>query len=159
MHLLISQVAGSSPAVHGKSMEFLQLLHPIFRPRDVRLLLCRCFWYCCSYGLLFMCAMTAALVLAGLEPCGLGFRVCMQDLNKSEQSTVDNACSAVASMLLHAPPSGLPMADVVRVFVSSLPLAADREESKTVLQALIHLAATQPAIVLQNAQQFMFVSI
>ncbi|OEH76590.1 heat repeat-containing protein [Cyclospora cayetanensis] len=82
--------------------------------------------------------------------------VIYEDLNKSEQSTVDNACSAVASMLLHAPPSGLPMGDVVRVFLSSLPLQADREESKTVLQALLHLAATQSDIVLQNSEQFMF---
>ncbi|XP_026190762.1 importin-4 [Cyclospora cayetanensis] len=109
---VIYEVAGSSPAVNSKSMELLQLMHPIFRPRD--------------------------------------------DLNKSEQSTVDNACSAVASMLLHAPPSGLPMGDVVRVFLSSLPLQADREESKTVLQALLHLAATQSDIVLQNSEQFMF---
>ena len=83
----------------------------------------------------------------------------MQDMNKSEHSTVDNAASAVASMLLHSPPSGIPLTDVVKVFLSALPLQADREESKTVLQALLHLAATHPDLVLQNAQQFMFVSL
>ena len=83
----------------------------------------------------------------------------MQDLNRSEQSTVDNACSAVASMLLHAPAAGLPLADIVRVFVQHLPLETDKEESKTVLKALLHLAATQPQLVLQYAQQFMFVSL
>ena len=41
------QVAGSSPAVNGKSMEFLRLLHPVFRPRDVRLCCCCC--CCCCY--------------------------------------------------------------------------------------------------------------
>ncbi|KAL8269323.1 hypothetical protein Esti_006754 [Eimeria stiedai] len=108
---VIYEVAGSSPAVNRKTLEFLQLLHPIFRPRD--------------------------------------------ELNKSEHSTMDNAASAVASMLLHASPSGLPLSDILRIFFSALPLEADKEESKGVLRAMLHLAATQPDLVLHNAEQFM----
>ncbi|KAL8433409.1 hypothetical protein ACSSS7_003964 [Eimeria intestinalis] len=68
---------------------------------------------------------------------------------------MDNAASAVASMLLHASPSGLPLSDILRVFFSALPLEADKEESKGVLRAMLHMAATQPDLVLQNAEQFM----
>lgn len=79
-------------------------------------------------------------------------------MNKSENSTVDNAASAVASMLLHgAAAAGLPIGDVGSLLLSSLPLEADREESKGVLKALIHLAASYPDFVLQHAEQFMMV--
>ncbi|KAL8438903.1 hypothetical protein Efla_005383 [Eimeria flavescens] len=108
---VIYEVGGSSEIINRKTMEFLQVLHPIFRPRD--------------------------------------------DLNKSEHTTMDNAASAVASMLLHAPTAGLPLGDIVKVFFAALPLEADKEESKGVLQALLHLASTQPDLVLQNAEQFM----
>ncbi|CDJ54141.1 hypothetical protein EBH_0082530 [Eimeria brunetti] len=50
----------------------------------------------------------------------------------------------------------LPLDEIVRIFLSHLPLEADREESKVVLRALLHLAARQPQLVLQHAQQFMF---
>nr|CEL67374.1 TPA: importin, putative [Neospora caninum Liverpool] len=80
-----------------------------------------------------------------------------EDLNKSEQLTLDNAAAAVARIILHPPASPLPLEHLVPALLVSMPLQEDHEESEVMLEAALKLAdnaATQPLIV-QHIQKFL----
>ncbi|KFG63705.1 HEAT repeat-containing protein [Toxoplasma gondii RUB] len=80
-----------------------------------------------------------------------------EDLNKSEQLTLDNAAAAVARIILHPPATALPLEHLVPALLVSMPLQEDHEESEVMLQAALKLAddaATQPLVV-QHIQKFL----
>ncbi|PFH38640.1 HEAT repeat-containing protein [Besnoitia besnoiti] len=80
-----------------------------------------------------------------------------EDMNKSEQLTLDNAAAAVARMILNPPATPLPLEHLVPALLVSMPLQEDHEESEVMLKAALKLAddaATQPLIV-QHIQKFL----
>ncbi|CAK4099596.1 unnamed protein product [Aphanomyces euteiches] len=72
--------------------------------------------------------------------------------NSKEEAVVDNACSAVASMISTAP-DAVPLDQVLPVFLKALPLKADFTETENVYGALFKLLETQNPVASQHIGQ------
>ncbi len=69
------------------------------------------------------------------------------DRDESKINITDNACGAVARMILRYP-SAMPLDYVLPVFLSSLPLTKDFQENEPVYKCLFALLGTQNAYVI-----------
>jgi len=65
--------------------------------------------------------------------------------NSEEPSLVDNACGAIARMILTSPNS-VPLEQVLPLFYQALPLKADFEENETVYSCIFYLFSTNHKI-------------
>lgn len=84
-------------------------------------------------------------VLHGLRP--------LFETENNDDVVVDNAAAAVARMILAGGEQSLPLEHVLPVFLASLPLKADFDESGVVFQCLNGLVGKQNAVVLSMMPQ------
>lgn len=97
----------------------------------------------------------AALSSNYLQILQMLYPICTRNADAKAIDTgadVDNALSAVAKMIKHAPDS-IPLDSVLPVMIASLPLRNDMSEGPSVYGSLVQLIATQNAAAMQHLHQ------